>query len=228
MSELLLTNTNNTTNTVMDCRIIPLFVGVGGGSASGKTTICKRIQNDLVNTGITCVTLSADNWYHNYNTNYDCPEAYNWAELNNCILDIKSKAKNPKDYPNLITHPIYDYRTHCRTKDTQDIPEVMCYFIEGILVLHNEDVLNQLDVKIFVDSESDNRLIRRIRRDLKERSRDVNSILDQHETMVQPGYNNYIHPTRLNADFIIPNNKNKLNEVVIDFVGKGIKSHFTI
>jgi uridine kinase len=205
---------------------LPLVVGVGGGSASGKTSICRRIQDDLVKSGITCVTLSADNWYHNHNTNYDCPQAYNWKELNDCISSIRSKANNPNGESIVITHPVYDYRIHCRTDTKKEIPDVMCYFIEGILVLHNEDVLDELDVKIFVDAKSDTRLIRRIRRDLEERARDVDGILEQHETMVQPGYNMYIHPTRTNADFIIPNNKNKLNEVVIDFVGNAIKSHF--
>jgi uridine kinase len=202
---------------------LPLFVGVGGGSASGKTSICKRIQHDLVKSGITCVTLSADNWYHNHNTNYDCPQAYNWDELNECIKSLKTKTTEETK----VTHPVYDYKMHCRTDSSAPIPDVMCYFIEGILVLHNELVLQELDVKVFVDAKPDTRLIRRIRRDLIERNRDIESILDQHVNMVQPGYTNYIHPTRLNADFIVPNNKNRLNEVVIDFVGKAIKSHFT-
>jgi len=197
----------------------PLIIGIAGGSASGKSSLCDILREKLEVQGIKCCVLSLDFFYKSHNENYDCPAAYSWNEIRECLLKIQTQ-------PGTATHPVYDYRTHSRTGEIIAIPEVDCYLIEGILVLYDPEVLSALDLKIFVDAEPDTRLIRRIKRDLVHRARDVTDIIEQYEQTVKPGYDNYICPTKGNADFIVPNEKGQLNAVAINFILKGIKYHF--
>lgn len=195
-----------------------LLIGVAGGSGSGKTSICHKIEEQSKQLNVKCVILSADNWYHSHNKNFDCPEAYDWDELSQAIKLLKNGKK--------ATAPVYDYKTHARTKERREIPDADCYILEGILVLSNTSVVEELDYKIFVDTPCELRLSRRIRRDLQERGRtDVIEILDQHDNMVVPGYNNYIAPTKNKADIIIPNGKKDINDPAINLVANFIHNH---
>lgn len=196
----------------------PIIVGFAGGSASGKTSICRDIKTELELCGISCYILPCDYFYKSKNTNFDHPDAYDMKELRECVSNLKESVET--------YHPVYDYKTHTRTGELVKIPFAMCYLIEGIFALYDPSILIELDLKVFVDAESDTRLIRRIKRDLKERSRDIDSILNQYTMMVKPGYDNYILPTKANADFIVPNQKGQLNTVVINFIVNSIKSHF--
>lgn len=190
--------------------IEPIFIGVTGGSASGKTLLCKVLRDRLIAEGVTCEILSADNWYFSNNVNFDCPQAYDWKEFYDCLVSIRDHRD--------ATTPEYDYCTQKRTGRLIPVPKVRCYLIEGILVLWDAVLRQMFDLKIFVDAPDDTRLCRRIRRDILERERDLNSILMQHEKMVQPGYTNYIEPTKRNADIIVPNLGDSLNPISIDIV----------
>ena len=189
-----------------------LIIGIGGGSASGKTLICKKIKEMTKNKKV--VVLSGDYWYKNNNTNFDIPDAFDMDEMLECMTLLK---KGEQGF-----HPVYDYKTHSRTKDTVCIPKADCYIFEGILVLHDPRVRELLDYKIFVDATPDIRLIRRIRRDIAERGRQLDDILEQHLSTVEPGYRKYILPTKGFANFVIQNHSNTFDDNIVKLISNTI------
>ena len=179
------------------------IVGIAGGSASGKTTIVNRIKQTF---GEDIVVISHDSYYKahdelNYDQrarlNYDHPESFDTQLM---IDDIKSLRKNHE-----IDIPVYDFTVHNRSKnETVHIVPKKVIIVEGILILENEQLRSLMDIKVFVDADADERLMRRMKRDMIERARSVESVLTQYEQTVKPMHEQFIEPSKKYADIIIP------------------------
>ena len=179
-----------------------LFIGIGGGTASGKSAIAKYLLNYFGKDN--CAIIKVDSYYHDLKhmpmeerekQNFDNPNA---IDFNSLIKDINLLAKNK-----MIHVPVYDYKTHTRTNSFDKIESQEIIIIEGLFSLFNDIIKSYLNVKIFVDTLESTRLERRIKRDLQKRERTHDSILKQFNTMVIPMHNKYVEPTKLYADFII-------------------------
>ena len=198
------------------------IIGIGGGSASGKTSVSEAIIkniNDISNV----VLISMDSFYKCLSPeaskkafmneyNFDHPDAFEFPLLFDTLLKLKSF--EPVDIP------IYDFKTHARTSEKIHIHGAKVIIFEGILALYDRDVLDLMDMKIFVDTDADVRLARRLKRDINERKRDLNGILDQYNRFVKPSFDDFIQPSVKNADIIIPRGRDNL--VAIDLITKHI------
>ncbi|KAF0973985.1 hypothetical protein FDP41_006968 [Naegleria fowleri] len=186
----------------------PFIIGVCGGSASGKTTVCREIVKSLSDKRV--AVISQDSFYRNLTD-----EERELAKTMFTILIIQEstrelKAGNPVDIP------VYDFKTHSRTSQTERVEGADVIIIEGILIFFTKEMRELMDMKIFVDTDADVRLARRIRRDTKERGRDLEGILLQYERFVKPSFDDYIMPTKKYADIIIP--RGGANTVAIDLL----------
>lgn len=177
-------------------------VGVAGGSASGKTTIVNRISDYF---GDDIVVISHDSYYKAHDDmeydersrlNYDHPESF---ETERMAEDVRSLIKGHS-----IKMPVYDYANHNRSKETILISPKPVIILEGILILENKELRDLMDVKVYVDADADERLMRRIKRDMAERARSIDSILVQYTKTVKPMHEEFIEPSKKYADVIIP------------------------
>ena len=179
-----------------------IFIGIGGGTASGKSAIAKYLLNYFGNDE--CAIIKVDSYYHDLKhmtmeerekQNFDSPNAIDFITL---TKDIKSLDNGLN-----VKVPIYDYKTHTRTDRFKIIEKQKIIIIEGLFSLYNEYVKSLLDIKVFVDTPESIRLKRRMKRDLEERNRTRESILRQFTKMVAPMHNEFVEPTRLCANLII-------------------------
>ena len=204
---------------------IPFIIGICGGSASGKTTVCREIIDTLSNKRV--VTISQDSFYRNLTPeenerafaadfNFDSPDAFDYEAFEQVVHELKRGNQN-------IAIPIYDFKTNARVDgESYQLPSADVILIEGILVFYSKSLREAMDMKIFVDTDPDTSLARRIRRDLRERGRDLDSILTQYERFVKPSYDDFITPTKKYADIIIP--RGGANRVAIDLIAQHIKT----
>ncbi len=183
----------------------PLIVLVGGGSASGKTLLCETLMKEIPNISL----LNIDNFYKNNihlsfeercKVNYDKPEAYEIELLLNKIDEYNQN----KD----IEIPIYDFKMHLRSQETQHIKYNEILLIDGIFALYFKDLLEISDFNIYVDASENTRLNRRIKRDIALRGRSKESVINQFISTVKPMHDLYIEPSKLNADYIFINEEN--------------------
>lgn len=179
-----------------------LIVGIAGGSASGKTTVVNKIK-EFFGDGIT--VIGHDNYYKAHNDmtyeerthlNYDHPNAFDTERM---IEDVK-KLKEGQN----VEIPVYDYGIHNRSENTIKVVPQRVVVLEGILLLYDARLRDLMDAKIFVDAPADERLVRRIKRDMAERERTLHSILTQYQDTVQPMHEQFVEPTKAYADIIIP------------------------
>lgn len=177
-------------------------LGVAGGSASGKTTIIKKIQEHF---GEDIAVISHDNYYKAHDDmpfeercrlNYDHPDSF---ESQRMAEDVRKLLKGRP-----IDMPTYDYCNHNRAKETIRIAPKTVIILEGILVLENRELRDLMDIKIYVDTDADERLIRRIKRDMIERARSIESIIAQYSNTVKPMHEEFVEPSKRYADIIIP------------------------
>ena len=177
-------------------------LGVAGGSASGKTTIINKVKEYF---GNDIVVISHDSYYkaHDEMTfeercklNYDHPDSF---ESDRMVEDVRKLIKGYS-----VEVPVYAYCAHNRSKDTMTVEPRMVILMEGILILENRELRDLMDVKIFVDADADERLMRRIRRDMVERGRSIESILQQYSETVKPMHEEFVEPSKKYADVIIP------------------------
>lgn len=196
-----------------------LLIGIAGGTGSGKSTFTDRIKDAFPDD---VAVLYLDNYYKAHDElvfeerkklNYDHPDAFD-TEL------IASDLKKLKEGKSVIS-PTYDYANHNRAKEILIIEPKPVVLTEGILTLYDEELRNLFDIKIFVDADADERILRRVLRDTKERGRDIENIIDQYLTTVKPMHYRYVEPTRMYADIVL---NSGMNDVAFDLVKQKIKS----
>lgn len=192
-----------------------LIIGIAGGTGSGKTTVVKKILNELPTAEVT--VISQDSYYNQNdhltyqercNINFDHPNAIDFELL---IKHVKELRKG-----NHIEQPIYSFVTHNRIDDRIKTFPKKVVIIEGILIFTNKELRKLIDIKVFVHADSDERLIRRLRRDTEERGRDIKEVLERYQSTLKPMHQEFIEPTKNYADLIIPNDN--YNTVAIDIV----------
>ena len=192
-----------------------LIIGIAGGTGSGKTTVVNQIINQLP-TNEVCV-ISQDSYYkatdelsydERIKINFDHPRAIDFELL---VQHLKNLKKGE-----IIEQPVYSFVAHNRTSDTINTHPRKVIIVEGILIFNSEELRNLFDIKIFVHAETDERLIRRLRRDITERGRDINEVLNRYQDTLKPMHQQFIEPTKNYADIIIPNDR--YNTVAIDIV----------
>ena len=202
-----------------------IIIGIAGGTGSGKTTVVKKIMS-VIPQGHVAV-LGQDSYYSDNShmsfeerqkINYDHPRAIDFDLLNQHIKDLKAGKQ--------IHEPVYSYITHSRTEDYKVVHPKDVIIVEGILVFTNEELRDLCDIKIFVHADADERLIRRMRRDISERGRDINEVLARYETMLKPMHNQFIEPTMKYADIIVPVGGD--NHVAIDVLASMIKDKLRV
>ena len=200
----------------------PIVIGIAGGSGSGKTSvtneICKRFSKDSI------LVIEQDDYYKDQSdktfeerllTNYDHPDAFD----NDLLI---TQLKQLLTYESILK-PSYDYKRHTRSEKVTEVAPKDVIIVEGILIFHNEQLRNLMDIKIFVDTDADVRIIGRISRDINDRVRTLDSVIDQYLNFVRPMHLQFIEPSKYNADIIIPEGGE--NYVAIDMVATKIKQY---
>ncbi|AUC16995.1 uridine kinase [Tenacibaculum sp. SZ-18] len=191
------------------------IIGIAGGTGSGKTTVVNQIINELPPDEV-CV-ISQDSYYNatddltydqRSKINFDHPRAIDFELLVDHLKKLKSA--------DIIEQPVYSFVTHNRTKDTIKTHPRKVIIVEGILIFNNKELRDLCDIKIFVHADADERLIRRVKRDISERGRDINEVLSRYQDTLKPMHQEFIEPTKNFADIIIPNDR--YNTVAIDVV----------
>lgn len=198
-----------------------LVIGIAGGTGSGKTTVVNNIIQQLNAEGVN--VLSQDNYYHdNHHLSLAEREALNYDHPKS--IDFELLVKHVKMLKNgeAIEQPLYSFVTHSRTGDFVKVEPRNVLIVEGILVLTNPELLKEFDLKVFVHADSDERLIRRIKRDTQERGRDLEEVLHRYQTTLKPMHQEFIEPSKNEADLIVPNMKQ--NNVAIDFLSTVINN----
>jgi len=198
----------------------PIIIGIAGGTGSGKSTIAHEIFQSLPSGSISMI--EQDSYYKDQSnltfeervrTNYDHPDAF----------DTKLMTKHLRMLLNgeAIEKPIYDFEIHNRKTETVRIESNEIIIIEGIMILVEPEIRELMDIKLFVDTDADVRIIRRISRDIKERGRTIDSVIDQYINVVRPMHLEFVEPTKRYADIIIP--EGGYNKVAIDIMIAKVK-----
>ncbi|MBR5538929.1 MAG: uridine kinase [Clostridia bacterium] len=198
-----------------------LIIGIAGGSGSGKTTLA---ENLLETFGDSIGIVRHDNYYRRRDEmsyeerakiNYDEPAAFDNELLISHLLSLRDG--------HAIECPVYDYTVHNRSDKTVTIEPKKVMLVEGILIFENPSLCNLFDVKIFVDTDADVRIVRRILRDVTERERSLDSVVWQYLTTVKPMHEQYVEPSKRRADIIVP--EGGQNTVALEMITDRIKSH---
>ena len=185
----------------------PYIIGNAGGSGSGKSTFAARIK-EAFPTQVSLV--SCDNYYlphddlpleERAHLNYDAPEALEFDLMVKHLEQLKNGQA--------ALCPVYDFTQHTRSDKVTEIKPRPIILIDGILIFHNESLRNCMDLKIYVETDADERILRRARRDMLERGRDLDSVIDQYLSTVKPMHNTYVKPTKVFADIILNGGKNE-------------------
>ena len=198
------------------------IIGITGGSGSGKSTVVKRIKERYPN----AVLIEMDNYYksasfvNNNNItayNFDHPDAFDM----DLLLGNMASLKDGKS----CMMPQYDFVHHRRKDEWVEVKPSSIIIIDGLMVFYDERIRDMLDLKLYVDTPSDIRFIRRLQRDVKERGRTVESVIEQYINVVRPGHFNFIEPSKSSADIIIPEGgyNDRAMEVLFSFIGAMMK-----
>lgn len=181
-----------------------LIIGIAGGTGSGKTTVVNNILKQLETDSV--VVISQDNYYKDLkHLSFQEREKINFDHPNSIDFDLLAQDLKKIKQEKTIQQPIYSFVSHSRTEDTILTHPKNVVIVEGILVLTHQDLRDLFDLKIYVHADSDERLIRRIKRDLHERGRDLEEVLDRYQTTLKPMHEQFIEPSKNHADIIIPN-----------------------
>ena len=199
----------------------PFIIGIAGGTGSGKTTVAQKIYDSL--NGINVIIIQQDAYYidlghlvleERKKINFDHPSSID----NELLVEHLNQLISGKE----IEIPIYSFTNYTRMKETTRVTPQDIIILEGILVLEEKKVRDLLDVKIYVDTDEDERFIRRLIRDTKQRGRTMESVIEQYLTVVKPMFLQFIEPSKRYADIVIP--QGGLNDVAIDIIVSKIKS----
>jgi uridine kinase len=192
-----------------------LIIGIAGGTGCGKTTVVDQILNELPEGEVG--VISQDSYYKDTShlsyderikINFDHPRSIDFELIEHHLKELKKG--------NAIDQPVYSFVKHNRTGDTIKTHPRKVMIVEGILILTNQELRDMFDIKIFVHADSDERLIRRLKRDICERGRDLDEVLSRYQSTLKPMHQQFIEPMKEYADIIIPNNK--YNTVAVDIV----------
>ena len=198
-----------------------LTIGVAGGTGSGKTTVTRRLQRIF---GRDVSVLYHDDYYkrrdelsyeERTHINYDEPDAFD-TDLLIGHLDALCRGEE-------IRCPVYDFTVHNRSDSTKVIESAPVIIVEGILILAEPELAERLDIKVYVDADADVRILRRIVRDVRDRGRSLESVINQYLSTVKPMHELYVEPSRKRADIIIPGGGH--NEVALDMLSRQVRSH---
>ena len=198
-----------------------LVIGIAGGTGSGKTTL---MTNLIQRFGDVVTVLSHDNYYRRLDhltfeertkVNYDQPAALE--------TDLMASHLDELRHGNAIDCPIYDFTQHNRSAETLHIKPTQVIIVEGILIFENKELRDLMDIKIFVDTDADVRLCRRIKRDVEKRGRSLESVLTQYQTTVKPMHEKYVEPSKKYADLVVP--EGGKNYVALDMIVDRIQRH---
>jgi len=199
----------------------PIIIGIAGGSGSGKSTLLSQLVSELGPESVS--VLDHDAYYRDLGhlslaertlVNFDHPDTLETDLLVDHLDELLTGA--------YIEKPVYDFTQHTRSAMTELISPRPVVIVEGILVLNDDELVRRMDIKLFVDAEDDVRLARRIRRDMAERDRTIESILDQYEQTVRPMFVQFVEPSKRKADIIIP--RGGKNLVALDLILTKIRS----
>ena len=198
-----------------------LVIGIAGGTGSGKTTLMKNLIAEFSND---VTVLSHDNYYKRHDEltyeercqlNYDEPAALE-PDLMARHLDLLRQGQS-------IDCPVYDFTVHNRSDETVQIVPKSVIIVEGILIFENEELRNLMDIRIFVDTDADVRLCRRIKRDVNKRGRSLESVLTQYQQTVTPMHEKYVEPSKKYANLVVP--EGGKNYVALDMIAQRIRRH---
>ena len=202
-----------------------IVIGVAGGTGSGKTTLVKALMNRF---GENITVLSHDNYYKQHNEltyeeraklNYDHPDAFDTDMMIEHLRLLKQGVA--------IDCPTYDFTVHNRAEGILHIEPEKVIVVEGILIFQNLELCREMDIKIFVDTDADVRLCRRIRRDVRKRGRTIESVIEQYLTTVKPMHEQFVEPSKKNADLIVPEGGKYLIalEMIVGRIQRHIEQH---
>ena len=198
-----------------------LIIGIAGGTGSGKTTLTSRLKERF---GNDVSVISHDNYYRSQDDipfeervkmNYDHPDSFETDLLISHLEQLR------KGYS--IECPIYSFSEHTRTKQTRKINPTKVIIVEGILIFQNPELLNMMNIRIYVDTDPDVRILRRILRDVKERGRSLDSVVTQYLSTVKPMHEQFVEPSKRNADIIVL--EGGYNLVTLDMIIQRIEGH---
>ena len=198
-----------------------LVIGIAGGSGSGKTTLMKRLVEQF---GEHVTVLSHDNYYKRHDDltfeercvlNYDEPDAIDTSLMVYQLDQLRHGMS--------IDCPVYDFTLHNRSNETIKVYPQRVIIVEGILIFENEDLRKLMDIRIFVDTDADIRLCRRIKRDVNKRGRSLESVLTQYQKTVKPMHEKYVEPSKKYADLVVP--EGGKNQVALDMIIGRINRH---
>ncbi len=196
-------------------------IGVAGGSGSGKSTLVSKLQEAFVGEDVT--TLCHDYYYKEHSEltyeertrlNYDHPQAFDTDMMVEHIKALKSCLP--------IEHPVYSFVEHNRTSETVTVMPSKVIIVDGILIFENRELRDLMDIKVYVDTDADVRLARRVLRDVKDRGRSMESVIDQYITTVKPMHEEFVEPSKKYADVIIP--EGGFNSVAVRMLIQNIRS----
>lgn len=198
----------------------PVIIGIAGGTGSGKSTLAENIEKEFKHN----ITMLSHDYYYKSNEglpfeerkklNYDHPDAFE----TNLLIEHLSKLKNGET----IRRPSYSFVEHLREKETFEVVPKKVIIVEGILLFENKTLRDMMDIKIFVDADADIRFIRRLLRDVGERGRTLDSVIEQYCTTVKPMHEQFVEPSKKYADIIVP--EGGYNQVALNMIVEKIRS----
>jgi len=198
-----------------------MVIGIAGGTGSGKTTITRKLMQRF---GADVSVIYHDNYYkahHNMpyeeraKLNYDQPDAFDTDQLIEAVRALK-KGRS-------VVCPVYDYSIHDRSEKTVTVKPARVVIVEGILIFENKELCSLMDIKVFVDADADVRILRRIVRDVRDRGRSLESVVNQYLSTVKPMHEKYVEPSKRNADIIVPEGGH--NRVALELLMERVRAH---
>ena len=198
-----------------------MVIGIAGGTGSGKTTITKKLMQRF---GGEVSVIYHDNYYKAHHDmsyeeraklNYDHPDSFDTELLIQAVKELKAGRS--------VLCPVYDYTIHDRSDKVIEVKPARVVIVEGILIFQSRELCRQMDIKIYVDTDADVRILRRIVRDVRDRGRSLESVVNQYLSTVKPMHEQFVEPSKRNADIIIPEGGH--NQVAMEMVMERVKAH---
>lgn len=198
-----------------------MVIGIAGGSGSGKTTITKNLVSKF---GGDVSVIYHDNYYKaNHGMSYEERSRINYDHPDAFDTDMLIEALRALKRGEAVECPVYDYTIHDRSSEIVTVSPAKVIIVEGILIFQNKELCDEMDIRIFVDTDADVRILRRILRDVQERGRSLESVVNQYLSTVKPMHEQFVEPSKRNADIIIPEGGH--NIVALEMVTQRVRAH---